>query len=85
MVVVPGDVTEPGLGLSDQDHARLLAEVTVVFHSAATVRFNERLKDAVMLNTSATQKVIEFSSRIRNLKVTNLHQVKYTDYFIAFF
>lgn len=71
IVVVPGDVTEPNLGLSSADLSRLQSEVAVVFHSAATVRFNESLKDAVSLNTSATQRVIKFCSTIRNLKVCN--------------
>ncbi|XP_046683185.1 putative fatty acyl-CoA reductase CG5065 [Homalodisca vitripennis] len=68
IVLVAGDLTENNFGLSDSDHQRLLADVTVVFHSAATVRFNEDLKVAVNLNTKATQRVIEFCANIHNLK-----------------
>lgn len=69
VVPVPGDLTEPNFGLSESDKARIRAEVNVVFHSAATVRFNEALKDAINLNTRATQRVMEFCANIQNLKV----------------
>lgn len=72
VVPVPGDLTEPNFGLSESDKARIRAEVTVVFHSAATVRFNEALKDAINLNTRATQRVMEFCADIQNLKVLKL-------------
>lgn len=69
VVVVAGDVTEKDLGLNEKDLARVKNEVTVVFHSAATVRFNERLQDAVRLNTEATQNVIQFCLTIKKLQV----------------
>jgi len=68
IVPIAGDLTEPDFGLVESDHSRLLADVTVVFHSAATVRFNESLKTAVNLNTRATQRVIQFCANIHNLK-----------------
>ena len=44
VVAMSGDVCEPMLGLSDDD-VRIIAEhVSVVFHVAATVRFDEALK-----------------------------------------
>jgi len=44
VVPVAGDILEPGLGLSDSDVERLSSEVSLVFHSAATVKFDEPLK-----------------------------------------
>ncbi|KAK8780279.1 hypothetical protein V5799_018380 [Amblyomma americanum] len=41
---VSGDITLPSLGLSMSDRATLVEEVSVVFHSAATINFNEPLK-----------------------------------------
>ena len=38
-----GDITLPKLGLSDNDIELLVKEISVVFHSAATVRFNEEI------------------------------------------
>ena len=43
LVGVAGDVSQDGLGLSDQDVARLSADVSVVFHSAARITFDTDL------------------------------------------
>ena len=39
VVAVRGDITMEGLGLSDDDEAKLAEEVSVVFHAAATINF----------------------------------------------
>lgn len=39
--MVPGDIVEPGLGISIDDTETLIDEVSIVFHSAATVKFDE--------------------------------------------
>ena len=39
-----GDILEPSLGLSEANIETLKKEVSVVFHSAATVRFDEPLR-----------------------------------------
>lgn len=44
LIGVSGDVTLPELGLSTADAKTLADEVSVVFHSAATVKFDEELK-----------------------------------------
>lgn len=41
IVALSGDITLPGLGLSDHDTAIVVEKVSVIFHSAATVRFDE--------------------------------------------
>jgi fatty acyl-CoA reductase len=43
-VLVEGDLLDDDLGLSDQDKLLLINNVNIVFHSAATVRFDEPLK-----------------------------------------
>ncbi len=50
ITAVTGDVTLPELGLSPSDLQLLTENVSVVFHSAATVRFNEELKTALVMN-----------------------------------
>ena len=47
------------LGLSREDRNLLLEKVNIVFHVAATVRFNESLHVAVNVNTKGTSCVIE--------------------------
>jgi fatty acyl-CoA reductase len=65
---VAGDVAEPHLGLSDTDRQKLVEQVNVVFHSAATVKFNEDLKNAVILNTLGTKQVLQLCEKMKNLK-----------------
>jgi len=63
------DVAEPGLGLSPEDRQRLVAEVNVVFHSAATVRFDEPLRPAVALNVMGTRSIVALAKELTKLKV----------------
>ena len=42
--VMKGDMSEPCLGLSEDDQRLLHETVEIVFHSAATVRFDEELR-----------------------------------------
>ena len=62
-------MSDENLGLSESDRKTLAEEVDVVFHSAATVRFTEKLKDAIELNTLGTIKVIQMCREMKNLKV----------------
>lgn len=68
LVIVSGDVTLPNLGISAQDRQTLIKEVAVVFHSAATVKFNESLKTAVQLNTQGTQRITDLCLEIESLE-----------------
>ncbi|XP_011166600.1 putative fatty acyl-CoA reductase CG5065 isoform X2 [Solenopsis invicta] len=64
---VKGDVGMPELGLQPADRDMLLQSVNIVFHSAATVRFNEPLKIAVNLNTMGTDRMLDLCRRMTNL------------------
>lgn len=67
VIPVKGDMSLPELGLSPEDKAMLMQRVNVVFHSAATVRFDEPLKVAVNLNTKGTDRMIELCKSMSNL------------------
>ena len=41
---ISGDITLPRLGMSDDDFDMVIEKTSVVFHSAATVRFDEELR-----------------------------------------
>lgn len=41
---IHGDVLEDGFGMREKDRALLEEKVEIVFHSAATVRFDEALR-----------------------------------------
>lgn len=68
MIAVAGDVTELGLGLKAED-LQLMREVSVVFHSAASVRFDDPLHEAVLMNTRGTRELLKFSETLAKLKV----------------
>jgi fatty acyl-CoA reductase len=51
LALIGGDVSQPELGLKEADIRELCENVNLVFHMAATVKFNEPLKEAANLNT----------------------------------
>uniref|UniRef100_A0A1I8F7C8 Fatty acyl-CoA reductase n=1 Tax=Macrostomum lignano TaxID=282301 RepID=A0A1I8F7C8_9PLAT len=65
---LPGDLFEPNLGLSQKDVELLIRNVSIVFHSAATVRFDEHLKIAVQMNLEGPKKVAELCERMPHLE-----------------
>lgn len=46
----------------------LYFQVNIVFHAAATVRFNENLKLAVAINIKGTETVMKMAREMTNLK-----------------
>jgi hypothetical protein len=72
VTAVRGDVTLPQLGLSPSDLQQLLIEnVSVVFHSAATIRFNEELKTALVMNVKGPMEMLEICRKMKLLEVGN--------------
>lgn len=69
IVPVAGDITEPELGISEADQELLIRCVSVVFHSAATVKFDEALKLSVTINMLGTKRLVQLCHRMHNLEV----------------
>ncbi|XP_059832163.1 fatty acyl-CoA reductase 1 isoform X2 [Hypanus sabinus] len=69
VVAVSSELTQPELGLSQADKDLLISCINVVFHCAATVRFNETLKDAMQLNVVATRQLLTFAQLMKKLEV----------------
>lgn len=63
-----GDIAEPFLGLSEDDRELLHENVEIVFHSAATVRFEEELRLALKLNVTGLENVLELCRNIKKLE-----------------
>jgi fatty acyl-CoA reductase len=72
-VPLAGDCTEIGLGLSVTDRQTLEENVSVVFHAAATVRFDDPLKSAVLMNTRGTREIMMVARNMKNLKVSSIN------------
>ncbi|XP_034541660.1 fatty acyl-CoA reductase 1 isoform X2 [Notolabrus celidotus] len=69
IIAMSSDLILPELDLSKEDQSILAENINVVFHCAATIRFNEALKDAVQLNVLATQKMLALAHRMKHLEV----------------
>jgi len=67
-----GDCAEIGLGLSATDRQILEETVSIVFHAAATIRFDDPLKYAVMMNTRGTREIMMIATNMKNLKVRSI-------------
>lgn len=69
IVVIVGDIAFPRLGISDDDMTKMLADksLSIVFHSAATIKFDEPIRQSVTLNLQATSEIIQFCKRLPNL------------------
>ncbi|XP_077399615.1 fatty acyl-CoA reductase 1 [Vanacampus margaritifer] len=68
IVPVSSELTQPGLAISPEDADKLAACINIVFHCAATIRFDEPLKLAVQLNVIATQQLLGLARRMRHLE-----------------
>ncbi|XP_077994959.1 fatty acyl-CoA reductase 1-like [Glandiceps talaboti] len=69
LVAVKSDMLEPGLGLSDEDRKMLQQEVGVVFHVAATVKFDEKMKLSYQLNVKSIHELLKLCKDMSNLEV----------------
>ncbi|XP_019332671.1 fatty acyl-CoA reductase 1 isoform X1 [Alligator mississippiensis] len=69
IIAVTSELTQPELDLSEQDKETLIDCINIVFHCAATVRFNETLRDSVKLNVIGTQQLIHLAQQMKKLEV----------------
>ena len=72
VIPVTGDCSLPDLGLSVADRQMLIDNVTVVYHMAATIRFDAPLKQAVLLNARGVKLMIQLAREMKNLQVRRL-------------
>ncbi|KAJ8919910.1 hypothetical protein NQ315_006439 [Exocentrus adspersus] len=68
IIPVEGDCELPQLGLGLQQQEILKKEVHIVFHVAATVRFDEGLKKACFINVRGVRDVVRLAHQMANLK-----------------
>src|SRR5450432_2470500 len=65
VVVVDGDITEPNLGLSEEEAQRVAKDLDVLINSSGRVTFNPPLESALRTNVDGTKNVIAFAKRMR--------------------
>ncbi|XP_050358543.1 putative fatty acyl-CoA reductase CG5065 [Nymphalis io] len=66
--LIAGDVLEDELGISNDDRQELQRHCNIVFHSAACIRFDQKLKDAVNMNTTGTLRVLKLAETMEKLE-----------------
>ena len=69
LIPVSGDVSEEGLGLPNIERSVLISRVSIIFHAAASVRFDDSLKTAIFLNTRSTRDVCNLATQMKQLVV----------------
>ncbi|RZC33010.1 fatty acyl-CoA reductase -like, partial [Asbolus verrucosus] len=68
VIAIPGDCTLPDLGLEVANQETLITDTNIVFHVAATVRFNENIKLAYDINVKGVENLVNFCKRMKMLK-----------------
>ncbi|CAO1421565.1 unnamed protein product [Diamesa serratosioi] len=66
LIAVEGCVGTIGLAFTPET-LQLLENVSIIFHSAASVRFDDELKSAILLNTRGTHEVIKFALSLKEV------------------
>jgi alcohol-forming fatty acyl-CoA reductase len=64
--IIQGNVSELRLGISPDD-IKLMANVSVIFHVAASVRFDDPLKQSILMNTRGTHEIIKLALDMKQL------------------
>ncbi|KAI1289356.1 putative fatty acyl-CoA reductase [Halotydeus destructor] len=67
IVPIEGDIRRPNLGISELDFAKLKKDVSIVFHNAASIRFDLLLADHIKTNVMGSLHVAQFCNRLDNL------------------
>ncbi|XP_048222841.1 fatty acyl-CoA reductase 2 [Perognathus longimembris pacificus] len=68
IVPISADLNHSDLGLSKEDLQELLSCTNIIFHCAATVRFDDSLRHAVQLNVTATQLLLQMAGQMPKLE-----------------
>lgn len=67
VVPVVGEIDAINLGFDDETLNELRENVNIIFHVAATIKFNTHLRIAIQTNLTGTLRCIEFGKSLRNL------------------
>lgn len=76
IIPIEGDVSMPILGISQSDLQLLVDNVSLVFNSAATIRFDEDIRTAVQMNLKGPQELIHICREMKHLKVYLFKEIR---------
>uniref|UniRef100_A0A1B0DE71 Fatty acyl-CoA reductase n=1 Tax=Phlebotomus papatasi TaxID=29031 RepID=A0A1B0DE71_PHLPP len=66
---VEGDICERGMGVNVLVPQERLSNVSVIIHGAASVRFDDPLKKAAIINICGTREILNFAETLTKLQV----------------
>lgn len=66
--IVNGDLTLANLGISPSDEKMLCERISVIFHSAATVKFDDDLTKSVAMNVEGTKSMLTLAKKMDQLE-----------------
>lgn len=64
-----GNVNKLNCDISEDDIKLLKENVNIIFHCAATVRFDDPLQEAILTNTRGTREICKLALEMTNIKV----------------
>lgn len=67
VVPVVGEIDAVNMGFDDETLKELRENVNIIFHVAATIKFNTHLRVAIRTNLTGTLRCIEFGKSLRSL------------------
>lgn len=67
--IIDGDLVRPRLGLNDEHYRILSDEISIVFHSAASVQFHGPLRTFLQQNVLGTKEIMDLCRNMKQLKV----------------
>ena len=67
VIAIAGDITQPKLAISAVDEEMLINNVSVIFHAAATVKFDDDLADSIKMNVKGTLSIVELARKMSSL------------------
>lgn len=65
--IVGGDCEAEDLGMCEEDRELVRQNVSLIYHMAATIRFDEEMKKAVLLNTRGTRDMLTLAKECKKL------------------
>lgn len=66
--IMPGDCALPTVGLCEADLNTIRNDVNIIFHCAATVRFDQKLKSAANINVRSVRDLLIIAKQMKELK-----------------
>lgn len=69
----------PSLAMSSPDREWIIENVNLVFHCAATIKFNETIELATKINIEGTERLLELAAEMKHLEVKKIPSKNPTD------